>query len=357
LAHGVLLGCAPDKVETASGGLPTLALHHVTNDIETSPNSMAERAIVGPDGKLVFAADRESDWLVTVLDSNGAFLAGLGRRGSGPGEMQMAQVISIGDEGVTMFDPVQQRLVIAGLDDSLHSQVTFTEQFFPFHRWQGQLLGLSLGPAGFRVMVADIATGKTRDIVPPSDSFLTTTFPKPQLTSQAEMMAMRVPGVGYLGDKLVVGEGHSYRLMVYNADGTTDHLLSRDIPPAVLGKVRLEAQIKTMRDAMNRFGAAGPEMESQMEAAIKSFTERKIPHFGALALLSDSADRGWVIGSVGDSAFADIFTEGQYLGRLGIACRGFNEQWSLSGNWLAMVCMPDDPEDDRDALIKVFHIS
>jgi hypothetical protein len=70
----------------------------------------------------------------------------------------------------------------------------------------------------------------------------------------------------------------------------------------------------------------------------------------------DSHNRLWLMGGEADSAFADVFDNGVFLGRLGIPCRIFVGMWSVAGQWLAVQCEPDDSNFDGDAVTKLFRI-
>jgi hypothetical protein len=57
----------------------------------------------------------------------------------------------------------------------------------------------------------------------------------------------------------------------------------------------------------------------------------------------DGKGRLWVLGPQGDSAYADVFADTLFLGRLSIGCRDFGGSFALNKMFLAMVC--SDTED------------
>jgi hypothetical protein len=106
----------------------------------------------------------------------------------------------------------------------------------------------------------------------------------------------------------------------------------------------------------SRRGPLAAADTDRLRAEIKA---RRQPFFShaRLSLGLDGQGRIWVVGVEADSAFADLFNQNGFIGRMGLPCAGFSGDWSLHGTWLALACAPDDPAFDGNAVFKVFRLA
>jgi hypothetical protein len=72
---------------------------------------------------------------------------------------------------------------------------------------------------------------------------------------------------------------------------------------------------------------------------------------------SDLVGRTWVLGQRGDAPFFDIFAGPHYLGRIPLACPVMGSRWDLSGQWIAVICAPDDTASGFDSQVRIFKIT
>ena len=64
----------------------------------------------------------------------------------------------------------------------------------------------------------------------------------------------------------------------------------------------------------------------------------------------------WVVVNYGDSTAADVYDRDHLLGRIRLDCPGFSSRWDLSGSWLVMLCVPEEPEAMHDAEVRRWRI-
>jgi hypothetical protein len=190
-----------------------------------------------------------------------------------------------------------------------------------------------------------------RELLPAVDSFLAAHFdavpgkPRPAFS----------PIFGLWDAGFVIADASSYTLALFRWDGVLIKTLKRDLPPAHASAGRADDFVATMRrQAAARGGTIDEARIAEMKKGMAAFVLPAITPGGPIR--ADARHRIWTLGMEGDSAFADLFTRDKYLGRLHLPCRLFNGFWSLSGSWLAVACLPDDPNADVDAVIKTFRI-
>jgi hypothetical protein len=142
---------------------------------------------------------------------------------------------------------------------------------------------------------------------------------------------------------------NEYALSFFDWGGTLQATIRRDI--------------RAPRPSMNRVLAfieqsGGKSLpEAARKERIELMSGMDLPHIspGGVPRM-DGSGRLWLFGIAGDSAFADIFTNERFIGRVAIGCTGFDGFFSLRGQWLGMICLPDDSDFDGDAILKLFRI-
>ena len=163
-----------------------------------------------------------------------------------------------------------------------------------------------------------------------------------------------MPTVGVWQGGILIGNGRTYRIALYDWDGKLVRVLARDTTSSLPGSARVG---KLVRQAASFRGPNG-ERPDPVQLAQDQDKARTTPmrFFSHLApLQTDARGRIWVVGPDADSAYADVFTPTGFIGRLALGCGGFAGRWALKGEWLAMACDADE-DDTVDAVVKLFRI-
>ena len=136
--------------------------------------------------------------------------------------------------------------------------------------------------------------------------------------------------------------------MAYDWEGRYRFALGRD-----LGRNRRSAA-QVERDLAARDRSVVARSAADREAARRRLAADSIRWFSHLSPpRPDHAGRIWIVGTAGDTTFADLFAAQQFIGRLVLDCPGFRGRWALERRWLALVC---EAADDRDAEVKLWEV-
>jgi hypothetical protein len=315
------------------------------------PYSAADRFALGPDGSVVMTMAPGSDRLLGIYDSSGTLQISLGRGGEGPGELRVPNPVLLDANGLMVTDMAQARII------------TFDPQ-------SGKLLATTtitqpitiLGAAGDRLLMAiPMADGLTlpawgrpglevpSPLVAPSDSFVVAHFPP---APETRLTPLAVLGAWRGG--VIVANGRSYAVGLYDSTGRFVRALSREVEP----RFATPEMIGAFRRRAERYrGPDGKERDPvRINDDVAAYREKPQPHFSHVSpVREDPRGRIWIVGMEGDSAFADLFTPTGQIGHLGIACPGFSGRWSLNGEWLALMCAAPNGSS-RDAVLQLFRI-
>lgn len=335
---------------SAQSTVPRIVPVFTSTTIDASPQALYSLIAVGPQGHMLFNAEGGAAFHLVLLDSAGKVLKRLAREGEGPGEARNPFPMYVGREEVGAWDVGLMRLSEWSFDGALRRSSTPKSAAAIVARFGNQYLGLAISSTGARPITLDPATGSTQDLLTPADSFYHAEF-KPASPTNPVSVA---PVFGEWTDGFIVANPAIYHIGLYRKDGTLVRVLSRAVPPSYPGAARLDRQMALVRSM--KIGG-----RQRTDAEIQTIRDRAattpFPSFAiGVPLRTDAKKRIWVVGIQGDSAFADVFTAERFLGRIGIACPGFEGKWSLSGSWLAMVCAPQDPNYDGNAVVRLFRI-
>lgn len=140
-------------------------------------------------------------------------------------------------------------------------------------------------------------------------------------------------------DRVVLGNGQTYRILVFSAAGQPIGTIERslDTMPRVT-----ERQIET---EVRQLLASGQQLnDAYLKIVRRQLAKERLPFFApAQGFRYDGGGRLWVVGYEGDSTFADIFSDTIFVRRFSLGCYGFDGQWDLKGDWLALSCGHRDP--------------
>lgn len=288
-------------------------------------------------GVLGPALGREHGRLHILNPTNGSLLT-VGHLGAGPGELSGSGLLVSGDNVLTVAD--DGRGVVLSFD-SLGTAV----RQFPALSPTGFLLaafGDSLdllafrwvegadspiiqrhgpnGPAG-RLVISD-AEGGVRDYV---------------TGWQSGRRARRIPGYTANDSLLVIGDPVHYTLYFFHVTGTLIDSVTRDLPPLrreAAARSELEASLRSTVREYGRGSAAGRSAVERLD----TLEQERLPHFFWPGMGFDDAGRLWVVGEVGDSAFADLFVDRVFVSRTVLPCSRPRRRVAIRGRWIALHC-------------------
>lgn len=347
-----LVLCAAAAIHgSAQTALPRVVPVFTSSTIDASPQALFSPIAVGPQGSILFNAERGADVHLVLVDSTGKVLRRFVRDGEGPGEGRNPFPLEVGRETATAWDAGLLRLSEWSFDGTLRRATTPHATGAFVARFGDGFIGMLISEAGITPVVLDPKTSTTRDLLAPTDSFFHAEF-KP-LTPANPVSA--APAFGEWAGGFIVANPSTYHIGLYDRKGTLRRVLGRSLPPALPTAARLDRQIAQVRTL--KIGG-----RTRTEAELQTIRDRSartpLPAFALAApLRTDAKARIWVVGIEGDSAFADLFTAERFLGRIGLSCPGFEGKWSLAGSWLAAVCAPRDASYDGDAVVRLFRIA
>jgi len=340
----------------SSDRLPGLTLHHVSHDIDASPSYLDGGFRIGPQGTVVNQYDGGDGKLFSILDSTGKVVRRFGPIGDGPGEMRGGGLADVSDSAIIISDENHSRLDRFGLDGHLLSSVRTGQPLIARAAVSDHevLALLPTKPADLPAL-ASVTDGSIRQLVPRADSFIQSSFATRTFVNGG-VTSSKLPALGRWPGGFIVADGWEYRLALYGWDGKLRRVLRRDLPRPRLSAARITGVLREELPFASRYGPLSGADTGRLRAEIAARRQPFFPH-SRLALGLDAQGRIWVVGIEADSAFADIFNQNRFLGRIGLPCPGFSGGWSVHGSWLVLACAPDDPAFDGNAVFKVFRIT
>jgi hypothetical protein len=130
-----------------------------------------------------------------------------------------------------------------------------------------------------------------------------------------------------------------YRIAVYNAQGKLQFQFGRTVEPAHRGPRALALAVDAYREASLITSRGSLQtLPPRAQARLDTMAREVIPHFSRHGLHLDSTGRIWVVGTVGDSTFVDVFSDSVFLGRRVLPCFMPGRGIALTGQWLLLRC-------------------
>lgn len=264
-----------------------------------------------------------------------------GTAGEGPGEFRLPLVYEVTDSTIVIFDRSTSRLSVwttsgqLGQERGIRAPVVSNVAPWPGRGW----LMVEAGSAGLRLFVLDNTSSRARDITPPQDSFLRTHW------RNARLVSTNPPALGSWPGGVVLAQRNTYEVAFFDQAGRLAGIARPEREANVLGPEGVAALERNL-------AALGRPLSPARRATLLSEAQPWIRS----RIRSDSAGRTWTLGQRGDSSFFDVFAGPSYLGRIPLTCPEMGSRWDLSGQWLAVICAPDDPESGLDSQVRIFRI-
>lgn len=327
--------------------LPTLV-----TVLDTEPAPPATRGLgLAPDGSAVGGTDKLGPYLFTVIDSSNRMRLSFGRSGAGPGELKRPMWLGRTSSGYVAMDGALAKMVIF---DSTGTPVRDVRKkgspvFGPVFILDDSTVVVTIpGSRGEQVPATmSLLTGKTRILIPASDSFLST-IGLPNAASGRIVL----PRFGRWLGGVVVADPGDYRLGLYDWNGNLVRVIHRELEPRRKSAAEADSTLARLNSMPGRKRLAGGDLNRKR----KQLLAEKLPFFSGSPKI-DSQGRLWIMGQAGDSGFADLFGPDGFIGRLPLSCRGFHGfAGNVSGHWLALQCETDDSASLSGYMTKLIRI-
>jgi hypothetical protein len=269
------------------------------------------------------------------------------REGDAPGELRMAMPLAVTDTSIVAWGLGALQVAEWSLTDerwlgNVGAKGAIAPAFLtPEHG----IVGTTERRDGTIPVLLDPATGKVRPLLGALDSAYQRVFPR----RDAYVVRFGNPAVvGEWPGGFLIGNGFSYQLLAYDWSGRLRYTFGRTLPVNRRSPGQVEQYMEEL--ARSPVGRRPEQMAAARERAVRD-SVRWFSHLSPPR--HDAEGRVWIIGTAGDTTFADLFAEATYLGRLVLECPGFRGRSAVNGRWVAVLCEADD---DRDAALHLYTI-
>ncbi|MCC7003746.1 MAG: hypothetical protein IT357_16425 [Gemmatimonadaceae bacterium] len=344
----MLVSLALFQTIAAPTALPLRALGDHGPERRTAWLAVSER------GDLAFTTGFSADeTLVTLVDSTGALLARVGRKGDGPGEFRAPLRLMFRDSTLFVFGDARLSAFTRRGKHLWTRAMPPTDLPMAIH---GDSVDAFSSPdltATLGITRLSLTTMRGREIIAPRVE------PLHALTRSAQAPARTViPGYVRTDDGFIVGNGGRYELVKFDASGVVRERFGRSLPSRKLSGAALEAEVQ-QRVARARRPFVGPDnvkRELPVDVArIRREAAAPWAHFSGRngGLQRDARGRIIAIVPQGDSVGLDLFDRSRFIGRAAVACAGHPIMAASSGRFLALLCdLP--PTADREVGVRLF---
>jgi len=327
------------QLQAGSRVLPSLRFEVATTHPVYESVMQTTPLLVGPGGELVFTG-APGEHGVVVRRASGTSVS-FGPVGDGPREIRSPLGYGVTDSLVFIFDKSNQRLSQWTIDGSFVNErrvVNTRALFFAPLDGQRWLMPGRLGDQ-LSVGVLDGETGGFTAFDLTEDVFVQAHWPsvRESFTNPPSM------GAWYGG--FVLGDSRTHSLGFFDWSGTRVAVYEQGLGLNRYSDAAIERMVAD-------FKLVGRTLSPVAKQRLR---DQAAPWF-SIRIRKDGLERTWLIGEHDGSAFADVFVGPDYLGRLLIPCNSVGPNWDLQGEWLAVVCKPDDPSSMDDAIVKLFRI-
>lgn len=336
----------PDSPVLVTSTLPELAEESLPSNMKLSPNRVSDPIAVSENGGIA-VIEGDGAAMIRIADGVGMMPHTVGKPGQGPGELSAPVLLTLTPTTVSLFDMSQNKLVTLSVPDGkVQRERRLTTVSIPADDAGSRgLLVRTIGGSGITPALID-DRGALTTLIPPGD----TAYHK---LLNGDDLSVK-PSVGLWTGGFIVANGSLYRIALYDWTGHALRTLSRNLDPMKMTANQIEADLQSL------VSYRGPNGERTDEATLanrrRELESKVVPHFSHQSpLRSDAQGRIWVLGTEGDSAYADVFTPEAFLGRISLGCTNFGGRWALAGKWLAVVCEAS-PTDD-EVIVRRYKIS
>lgn len=338
-----------EVADPASAVMPRIVGDQVEAD-QRRVGSVLSAVAIGSDGAvLVLPEDSRGPSLALIGDRDGVRRE-YGALGEGPGEMRMPIPLLLDDTVVVGYDLATQRVMVYDRQSTrIRRELRLVVPVVPFMRGPGATLLATRSERGVDLpALVDIATGRVRSVITPSDSHRITMFAD---DDQHPGGTWNTPVIGRWGNGVALANGMTYRVAMYDREGLLRHHIDRHVAPRRLTTNEIELELSRLANTpIGRTPERLARARERLEATpTRWFTQQGPPR-------SDAKGRLWVVVEHGDSTSADVYAADRLLGRIRLDCPGYSGRWDLFGEWLVLLCIPADPTATHDAEVRRWRI-
>lgn len=266
---------------------------------------------------------------IRIFDGQGEFLRSFGRRGSGPGEFQLASALDVTpDGGFVVADGMGRKLLFFGPDGQFRSAM---EGFFPappvmLETVDSAIVGVQpafdqTDEGMFSGMALSRWEGEDIEPVVTYHKNLKPFDPQSMMTSMMEdMMLFAVASDGRVYRSSVGSD--AFVLVGYDPEGEEQLRLEEDVTPVPKTPEEIEEERELMRSQFVQSGAP-PEIAEGYEPQ---------PNRPVVAgLFTDDGDRIWVqLGTLDEPTFRVFDPEGEELFTAAVEYEGDASGWQIA---------------------------
>jgi hypothetical protein len=270
---------------------------------------------------------------IQIYDRFGKLKGTINHRGNGPGEFMRLGFLGFEDSTLLVVAPGRPALLRFKSDGRFDGETRLDGTTLTAMGIQGDTIDVvRYGRDGFAgIALEPVGSQRARPFLSTSDTFLATAA-RPLVGT-----SLRRPAYARAGGFTIVGNGYTYRLGVYRADGTLLGTFGRNLPPDGRGP----RGVAELRDAL-ALGISTPGLGgAPLRARLDTLDREVVAHFGRGGLALDAKRRIWVVGRRGDSTFADVFADTTFLGRHVLPCFRSTGGFALNGTFIALRCAND----------------
>ena len=335
----------PIPAEAPTGAareLPTLRFEAEANVPDLQDLRLNSQIVVTPQGALVF--ESRDALVLRVRHRDGRTLA-FGHQGQGPGEVASPRFLYATDSTLVYRDLAQERIVRFGLDGTPRSservRLPYVNASAPIRDEEQVLFAWGQAERNRRVLRVDTRTGGVAAIDMATDSFARHwTYsgrehgePLPPL-----------PGTWYGG--FLLADREAYAVAFYTWAGERVGLYQQ---PGDSLNLPSQAQVDALVADLAR---AGRHLSPVQRADL---LKKPQPWFTS-SPRQDAEGRTWFLIDRGGRPEFDVFLGPNFLGSLAMSCLKPGLNWDLAGRWLAIICLPSDPDSEMDAMVRLYEI-
>lgn len=279
--------------------------------------------------------------LFVVVDSTGSLVGQARNSGQGPRELGYVNYLEFASKGVVAVDPEQLRAVSydVGVRPVAMARLPVGARLAKLAH---DSLDVYLGPANGGPMLVRAPLDRSdtfRVLIGPDDSaFVRAASTLPAFERDGLPVTTWSGGV-------VVGDPIHDRLLFYDNHGELVDSVQRSREPRLRTERELERDRKEWESRQFFRGPDGkPMILPQVASKLDSLDIEVLPTFSRAGLQRDGKGRIWVIREKNDSAFADVYRDTEYLGRIGLECPTADRSISIAGDFFAQLCPVTDHE-------------
>lgn len=305
------------------------------------------RVAVGPDGKIAYLPVEapDHDFVLQIVDSTGAQVGLIGRRGKGPGELTSPMFFEFeSDSSLVVWDMSTGRVTAFAMDGRVLAAMHPGELQSP-----QALVGDSLDYRDVRqpeapMLRRSIRGGSSRRIGGTGAAF-DSLFPIRDIGG--------VVTRGFLSyasgtARMAFGQGHRYQILLYDATGRYLGTAGRSLPLQYPTAERIAQESLSLLQQPS----VSPARRGAM---IRAARERPITFFREIRF--DDSGRLWVFRTDRGGAVADIYADTVLVGSIPLDCPGFEGSGvGLGFGWLVLSCRNLDPDAPSDGIFRLFRI-